>query len=85
MSGEPWTPCDAEDEEEGVEDEKLTRQSPNIMRVAFFHPLALTSRMFTPQDILPGKSKRSFWGSKCMSRCLRTTNLHPAQCHMFCT
>ena len=81
MSGEarrPW----AINNFEGVD---VTRHNPLDTMWSIGLPPALSRRMFSPLEILSSRKKRFMWGPECISRCLRSGSLHPAQCHQICT
>ena len=81
MSGEarrPW----AINNFEGVD---MTRHNPLDTMWSIGLPPALSRRMFSPLEILSSRKKRFMWGPECISRCLRSGSLHPAQCHQICT
>ena len=81
-SGHLWRPLPLPCAVNNIEEADMTRRSADSMGRLFLHPLALS--LSRGMEILPAKRKRLFWGPKCMSRCLRSGSLHPAQCHMFC-
>ena len=81
MSGEPRRPW-AMNNFEGVD---VTRHNPLDTMWSIGLPPALSRRMFSPLEILSSRKKRFMWGPECISRCLRSGSLHPAQCHQICT
>ena len=81
MSGEPWRPWAINN----FEGSDMTRHNPLDTMWSIGLPPALSRRMFSPLEILSSRKKRFMWGPECISRCLRSGSLHPAQCHQICT